>query len=167
MGSQSATIEEPLEFGPNGATTVLLFTLKNTGKLPAMDAAVFADIYPIRASDQFYENVYRPELCVTPPTNAPGALVVAGDSIPWGRSVVPNVPRRVAPGPIRLNPVRLAIMGCVNYRYPGDTKIHQTGVHYALVRTDPQWSLDFDPNAGTIKAEHLRLQRFGIGEYAN
>jgi hypothetical protein len=130
-------------------------------------APVFADIYPIRDSEQFYENVYRPDLCVTPPTNAPGALVVAGDSIPWGRSVVPNVPRRAVPGAIRLNPVHLAIAGCVNYRYPGDTKIHQTGLYYALVRTDPQWSLDFDPQAGTIKAENLRLERVAAGEYAN
>jgi hypothetical protein len=164
------TISGPLSLQLDGAQIALIFTLKNSGKLPARNAFIWANLYPSRIDEDAFSPISHPANCINPPALSPGGpAVFPGDSvtIPSINVTTPDA-LRIAVARASNAIIHLAISGCINYRSLTDEEVHQTGISYLLSHIDAknELTVNFDVGLRTFDAKNLNLQRLAAGEYA-
>jgi hypothetical protein len=172
------SINGPIHFDDQGAHINLLVTYHNEGHVPALAVMDFIEAYPWMTKDDSFEKdpaAERAKWCsqwATFPLEGDataGQAVFPGQTFKIAEGTV--IPRRfirnardvILPG----TPIIIQVVGCINYRFAGDSSIHHTGFMKQLYLLDPDGNIyvhrRIPIDQGDVDAGRLGLADTGSG----
>jgi hypothetical protein len=166
--SVDCSLIAPITWGENGGSFSFKFSLKNTGRTPALNTEVHLRVYSPYGETSYTEDQIkladeiRKRKTVMGTTVFPGGTITQRLSTSIGNSEIERIRQwwREKHG-LNYDWLHPVVIGCVNYRSVFGGPGHQTGFIYHIFRTVPKDdALLIAPSVGEIPLEHLALRRW-------
>jgi hypothetical protein len=165
----SIKIIGPLIFNQEGAEITIVTTIKNTGRLPALQAFVPLTLEPREPPQQLFDESQRIQLC-----RGIGHLTSLGYNV-FGGQEITTTPDRVSTHGIFGNnrtpkefapdkPTSLIISGCIRYQSGSDPTARCTGIWSVLTHGADDFI--FIPNR-TYMPNELALKEMPVGQFVD